>query len=202
MNQWGPQQGYGPPPAPKRGMSGAAIGLIVLGGLFVAGVGCVTCLAVVGAANQPKTATGGPAKTSGAGGDACYLLNDLGLRTRGWKNTSGTEWMCSSDYKELFGTPPATIAYYVKGTNGQAESAKLVLSVWDRSEEGSARGELAIDGDALIRGVTGEGMPVELSQPLALGKNATRGIGKRTVTVRRTDWPTGKGYEIELLIWL
>jgi hypothetical protein len=69
-----PPPGYGPPPQ-KKGMSGAAIVLWILGGMFVLGGGsCVLCLAVGASA-----AGNGKGKPSSFGGPAAATPNETAV---------------------------------------------------------------------------------------------------------------------------
>ena len=130
----------------------------------------------------------------------CSYLADFGLATKGWKNLYDNEYGCSSAYKEFgTGAPLANnLAYYVEGGPSTASIARLVININDRSSTASAHQELLKMSEALSLKVTGEKLPDKISSAIKSGKNAFAKVGLAKVEVKRTDWPTGKGYEIKV----
>ncbi|MGE0081903.1 MAG: DUF6030 family protein [Thiohalomonadaceae bacterium] len=134
--------------------------------------------------------------------EACRLMRDAGLVTRGWKNDYGSEYWCSSPYKQIgVGYPLANnLAYYVDGTKKKANQVKLVLNVNNRSAAEAGHNELLRASSSLVASQTGQEMPESLRTAIEQGLSVSEVVGKANVDVVREDWPTGKGYEMKVII--
>ncbi len=132
----------------------------------------------------------------------CSLLKDTGLATRGWKNHYDQEFGCSSPYKELgSGFPLANnLAFYAEGSSSAARQVMLVLNVNDHASASSAHQELLNVAGALSIKTTGEQLPETLKAAVKNGIEASQKVGSAMVEVAREDWPTGKGYEVKVII--
>ncbi|SOD16245.1 hypothetical protein [Nitrosomonas ureae] len=134
--------------------------------------------------------------------EVCAYLKDFGLATRGWKNHYENVYGCSSPYKELgSGFPLANnLAFYVEDDNTTARQTKLVLNVNNCESEKPAHEELLKAAEALSVKATGESLPKTLRDAIKTGKNTTAKVGSAFMEVIRENMPTGKGYEIKVLI--
>ena len=131
----------------------------------------------------------------------CETLKGSGLATRGWKNQYDDKFGCSSAYKDIgAGSPlPNNIAYYVEGTSGKVELAKIVLNVNDKKNAPTAHGELGKVAAILIERCTGQAAPPDLVKAIQDGKVTNRKIAKTEIRIEKDLWPTGKGYEIKVI---
>jgi hypothetical protein len=133
---------------------------------------------------------------------ACGLLADIGLVTRSWKNHLDEEFSCSTPYKDI-GTAfplPNNLAYYVEGGKNSVKLVELVLNINNPSNSSSANSELQKAAASLFFQVTGEKIPESVTNAIKHGKNFSLKAGQSNAQVIRVDWPTGKGYEIRLVI--
>ena len=134
--------------------------------------------------------------------EACKLLEKSNLATRGWKSYYGSEYGCSSPYKELGSDFPLAnnIAYYVGGTSNTVSEVKLVLNINNQSSSTAAHKELLKSANLLLQKVSGQKLTSSLSSAIKNGKPNSEKIGSTNVEIIRDDWPTGKGYEIKVII--
>ena len=132
----------------------------------------------------------------------CDLMSDSGLSTRGWKNQYSQIFGCSSPYKKL-GSDSAlanNLAFYAEGNSVNVSQVKLVLNVNDRSSSALAHMELVKAASTLIEKSTGEKLSQSLINAIKNGIKITERVGSSTVEVVQIDWPTGKGYEVKVII--
>ena len=132
----------------------------------------------------------------------CNLLNKEGLTTNGWEIIYKEKYGCNSSYKQLgSGWPLANnLAFYVDGTADLVTQVKLILNINDRESAYSAHQKLLKVAKALNIKVTGKQLTQPLKDAIKKGHNATQKIGVSIVEVLRKDWPTGMGYEIQVII--
>lgn len=158
-----------------------------------------SCLPVLALSMLPVSADAALVTT--APGETCALLKDVGLATRGWKNQYEDQFGCSSPYKEIGTAFPLAnnLAYYVEGGPTTASRAKLVLNVNDRESAVPAHDELLKAAQILSAKVIGIPLPSEIAAAIAGGTSLSKSAGRATVEVLRTDWPTGKGYEVKIV---
>lgn len=133
---------------------------------------------------------------------ACAYLSDVGLGTRGWKNDYDDEYHCSSPYKEIGpGSPLANnLAYYVEGSRGAVKRLKLVVNINNRVQQAAALSELQVAAKLLASKILGVALPSAAINALKSGTQGSWKVGQNTVSVKRDNWPTGKGYEIHFVI--
>jgi hypothetical protein len=129
-------------------------------------------------------------------------MGDSGLNTQGWKNQYDQVFDCSSPYKEIgSGFPLANnLAFYAEGSANNVSQVKLVLNVNNRSSSSSAHAALLKAATTLIEKTTGEKLTKPLIDSIKKGTNVTQRVGCSIAEVVRVDWPTGKGYEVKVII--
>ena len=132
----------------------------------------------------------------------CSYLNDIGLNTRGWKHQYAAEYGCSSPYKKFGHGFPLTnnLAYYVYGKANKSEKLEIVLNVNNKSEAKMAHMEMLKAATLLVKKAFGVELPQAIAQAIKNGTNATAKIGGTFIELIRIDWPTGKGYQLNLVI--
>jgi hypothetical protein len=137
----------------------------------------------------------------------CNLLIEAGLKTGSWKNHYDQEFGCSSPYKNIGSTSslPNSLAFYAEGNSTSATMVKLVLNINDPSTASIANKELQKITSILLPKVSGEKiipplMEEILMRAISQGENTSMRIGISTVKVVRDNWPTGKGYEIKVIV--
>lgn len=133
--------------------------------------------------------------------EACALLNDHGLATRGWKHQYDNEFGCSSPYKEIgAGSPLANnLAYYVDGGPATANRAKLVLNVNNKNSAVLAHRELLKAAEVLSTKAAGMPLPKEIAAAIVSGTKIAKPERPATIKVVRIDWPSGRGYELKVV---
>ncbi len=132
----------------------------------------------------------------------CSYLNEAGMRTRGWKNFYGSEYGCSSPYKEFGSGFPLknNLAYYVDGGSNKARILKLVLNVNNKAEAKSAHAEMLKAAITLSKKAVASDLPQSIKVAINRGTKAKAKVGNVSIELIRIDWPTGKGYELKLFI--
>jgi hypothetical protein len=134
--------------------------------------------------------------------EACALMKEQSLITRSWRELSGDEYGCTSPYKELgVGNPLANnLAYYVTGTRTKVTELRLVLNVNNRSAATSGHAALLKAAEVLCTKATGGKLPKAVENAITAGKPVSAKSGKVAIAVLRKDWPTGRGYEIHVVL--
>ncbi|WP_139231720.1 DUF6030 family protein [Azotobacter beijerinckii] len=132
----------------------------------------------------------------------CNLMIEAGLSTGGWKNHYDQEFGCSSPYKDIGSALPLpnNLAFYAEGNRDSVKSVKLVLNVNDRSTASSANKQLQKAAAILFQKITSEKIPQPIMNAIINGKGISQKAGISQVEVIRDNWPTGKGYEIKIVI--
>lgn len=133
---------------------------------------------------------------------ACNLMSEIGLKTGGWKNHYEQEYGCSSPYKDIGEAFPLpnNIAFYAEGDRDSVKLVKLVLNINDPSSETIANEVLQYTASILIPKISGEMLSTSIQSAISHGNNFSEKIGTSMVNVVRENWPTGKGYEIKVII--
>ena len=127
---------------------------------------------------------------------ACSLLNDIGIKTRGYKNDpewKPSEYFCSSPYTsiderfrlELF------IAYYVDGSRDTTRQLKLVMSIHDPRVVDLGLAALAVAADTLTRRVTGSGISDEIGKSVLSGTAGKWKLAGRDIEIQRENYRVG-----------
>jgi hypothetical protein len=133
---------------------------------------------------------------------ACNLVSEVGLKTRGWKNHYDQEFGCSSPYKDIGSASPLpnNLAFYAEGNSSSVNLVKLVLNINAPSAASTANKELQKAVTVLIPKITGEKASPSLLKAISQGKSTSMKMGSSTVKVIRYNWPTGKGHEIKVIV--
>lgn len=134
--------------------------------------------------------------------DACAALADSGLKGRKWTDYGDGSSGCASNYKDIGqGSPLANnLAFYVTGSGQSAEQVKLVLNFNQPKTPGPAIKALSAAAVSLSPKMLGVPLPTEVRKAIAQGKPASAIAGSGRVEVIRDDWPTGKGYELQVIM--
>lgn len=134
--------------------------------------------------------------------EACGLMNSMGMVTRGYKNPDGMGYFCSSPYKELGREFPLAnnIAFYAEGDAQNVKKLKLVLNVNSKPNSEKAHIEFANCVETLLKMALKAALPQETKIAILTGSNGKWKINNASISVVRTDWPTGKGYDIKFII--
>ena len=161
-------------------------------------IGSFTVIALLFLAVFPASA----ALRSSVPSQVCSFLADSGLATQGWKKQYDQEFGCASPYKELgSGFPLANnLAYYAEGSSSAVRLVTLVLNVNNRASASSGHQQLLEAASDLSVKATGEQLPQALKDAIKNGSKASQKLGLAVVEVVREDWPTGKGYEVKVII--
>lgn len=133
----------------------------------------------------------------------CSLLSDLGLKGRKWVDDYGDGSSgCSSDYKDIgAGDGLANnLAYYVTGVSQYVMEVKLVLNYNQPSQSNSATKALLAASKRLSQGALGASLPESVITLIKRGEHGSARVGKGVVEVVREEWPTGKGYEVQVMM--
>jgi len=122
--------------------------------------------------------------------------------TQGWIHYYSNEYGCSSSYKQ-FGTGSPlknNIAYYVEGDKKNVQKLKLVVNVNNKAEDKYAHNEMLQAATLLVQKSIGAKLPKSIQDAIKKGFNAEVNAGETKIKLLRIDWPTGKGYELQLYI--
>lgn len=136
---------------------------------------------------------------------ACSTMSEMRMPPLSpWKDYGyGMGFGCNSSYLEIGSARTGlanNIAYYVDGDASRVSQVKLVLNVNQPAQEREAKGELLKTGQRLSEKVVGEALPEDIALALSSGSAASSSTESWRHEVKRSDWPTGKGYEIHLII--
>lgn len=133
----------------------------------------------------------------------CQYLADSGLKGRKWvadygDGTSG----CASDYKDIgAGSPLANnLAYYVTGEGRDVQQVKLVVNYNQPKSGAAATSALVAASQKMALKALGAKLPESISSMIKAGKPGTQKLGSGEVEVARDEWPTGKGYEVHVMM--
>jgi hypothetical protein len=131
-------------------------------------------------------------------------LDGYGLNTGEWQKSWGSGYYSSSPFKAIRTGSPETdgtayLAYTIDGDLQNAEKLSLVLRVNNISAARTAHEEMLTAAVALGKKVLGGPLPEIISQAIIQGNNARARVGNTSITVIRTDWSTGTGYNLKLL---
>jgi len=130
------------------------------------------------------------------------FLDQNGIYTNQYKNRLGHEYVSFSSYQDIgSATPlPNNIAYYVKGDSDTVKTLKLVLNVNQPNDAQTAHSVMLNHSQTLYQEVFAKELPPNLKEAITKGKQDQLEIEGCVVTLNREDWPTGKGYSLELVI--
>ncbi len=131
----------------------------------------------------------------------CVAMNEIGLKTRGWKDRGSSDYGCSSPYKDIgSGYPlPNNLAFYAEGEKSSVKLVKLVLNV-NKTEHAKTGHEALLHAAGILsEKATGQPLSKTLKAALSSGKSVTEKLGNSKITVIRDNWPTGLGYEVKIV---
>lgn len=133
---------------------------------------------------------------------ACASLAEQGLPGRKWTDYEDGTSGCASNYKDIGqGSPLANnLAFYVTGAGHTIKQAKLVLNFNQPENPGMAISALGKAAELLIPKMLGAPLPNEIRKAIVLRKPASISVGSGIVELVRDDWPTGKGYEVQVIV--
>ena len=130
-----------------------------------------------------------------------YLAPE-GYATRPWAKIFDDFYGCSTEYKNI-GTGEIlanNIAYYVSGDKTTATELKLVLNVNVAAKAKDAHAEFLKIAQALNIKATGKKLDEQLVEAITKGTAAEVAAESYTTKISRSDWPTGRGYELKFII--
>lgn len=133
----------------------------------------------------------------------CALLSDSGLKGRKWVNDYGDGSSgCASDYRD-FGSSAGlanNLAYYVTGVDKYVMEVKLVLNYHQPAKSKAATAALLSASKKLSQRALGTNLPESIEELINRGEYGSAKVGKGVVEVVREDWPTGRGYEVQVMM--
>jgi len=136
----------------------------------------------------------------------CALLADQGLKGRKWTQYGDGTAGCASSYKEIGGGDPLAnnLAFYATGQGETVNDVKLVLN-YNQPDSATASAAatkvLMSASDKMAQKALGAKLPKSILNAIDWGRSATERVGSGAVEVVRDDWPTGKGYEIHVVMY-
>lgn len=138
-------------------------------------------------------------------GKVCSLLSDLGLKGRKWTQYDDGTSGCASDYKDIgSGAPlPNNLAFYASGVGGAANDVKLVLNYnqpGSVTASAAATKSLIAASEKMAQRALGGKLPKSVTSAIDWGRSTSELVGSGTIEVFRDDWPSGKGYEVHVIM--
>ena len=132
----------------------------------------------------------------------CVFLNDLDLKGRKWTDYGDGTAGCASDYKDIgSGSPMANnLAFYATGSDSTVDQVKLVLNFNQVKSVGMSISALGKASEKLSLEALGAPLPNSIKKAIVLGQPLTAAAGTGTIEVVRDNWPTGKGYEVQVIM--
>lgn len=132
----------------------------------------------------------------------CAWLDGSGLIGREWSNSEDGTSGCSSDYKEIGeGSPlPNNLAFYAEGVSETVNEVRLVVNYNQPRSSKSATRELVAASEILAKQALGLPLPKRVVEAISAGKPIIASVGSGSVEVSRMSWPTGRGYEVHVLM--
>ncbi|MFJ7311804.1 hypothetical protein ACIQVE_03370 [Pseudomonas sp. NPDC098747] len=135
--------------------------------------------------------------------NVCSLLSDSGLKGRKWVDDYGDGSSgCASDYKDIGSASGLAnnLSFYVTGVSQYVMEIKLVFNYNQPSQSSSATKALLAASDKLSQRALGASLPAPVIALIKRGEHGSAKVGKGVVEVVREDWPTGKGYEVHVMM--
>lgn len=134
--------------------------------------------------------------------EACAFLSDLGLKGRAWTEYGDGASGCASNYKDIgSGSPlPNNLAFYATGSGHIVDQVKLVVNFNQPNSKAAATNSLLAASARLSQKSLGASLPQSITKAIQAGTPAVADVGTGSVEVIRDEWPTGKGYEIHVVM--
>lgn len=132
----------------------------------------------------------------------CAFLSDFGLKGRKWTDYGDGTSGCASNYKDI-GSGSSLVnnlAYYATGSGSTVDQVKLVLNFNQPKSPGASIQALGKAAEKLAPKALGAPLPVSIKKAIVLGQPQTASVGTGTVEVLRDEWPSGKGYEVHVVM--
>ena len=132
----------------------------------------------------------------------CAFLSNLDLKGRKWTDYSDGTSGCASNYKDIgSGSPMANnLAFYATGSDSTVDQVKLVLNFNQVKSVGMSISALGKASEKLSLEALGAPLPNSIKKAIVLGQPLTAAAGTGTIEVVRDIWPTGKGYEVQVIM--
>ncbi|WP_137279545.1 hypothetical protein [Pseudomonas rhizoryzae] len=134
--------------------------------------------------------------------DVCNLLANSALKGRKWVDYGDGTSGCASNYKDIgSGRPLANnLAFYATGVGQAVKQVKLVMNVNNPASASSAIKQLSQASAILSTKLLGAPLPDDVRAAISKGATKTAVLGSGSVEVLKDVWPTGRGYEIQVII--
>ncbi|WP_330565861.1 DUF6030 family protein [Pseudomonas yamanorum] len=134
--------------------------------------------------------------------NVCAFLSDSGLKGRKWTDYGDGTSGCASNYKDIGGGASLAnnLAYYATGSGSTVDQVKLVLNFNQPKSPGASIQALGKAAEKLASKALGAPLPASIKKAIVLGQPETAEVGTGTVEVLRDEWPTGKGYEVHVVM--
>ncbi|WP_321833745.1 hypothetical protein [Pseudomonas kulmbachensis] len=132
----------------------------------------------------------------------CAFLSNLDLKGRKWTDYGDGTSGCASNYKDIgSGSPMANnLAFYATGSDSTVDQVKLVLNFNQVKSVGMSISALGKASEKLSLEALGAPLPNSIKKAIVLGQPLTAAAGTGTIEVVRDIWPTGKGYEVQVIM--
>lgn len=136
--------------------------------------------------------------------EVCKYMSSEGMPTAQWKEfENGLIAECFSTYLNLGSARVGmanNLAYYVDGEPGVVSEVKLVLNINQPSGSDHAKESLLRSGQKLSQSVTDAPLPDVIVDSIRQGKSVISESKGWKFELARYDWPSGRGYEMHLII--
>lgn len=136
--------------------------------------------------------------------NACGLLHQEGFPTKtDWKHYGGGVWGCNSD---MIRTDSNTIlsnniAYYAEGKKNKVEALKILVNINNREKAKDAINKLYESTFQLFnKSSGGQSPPTTFMNAVRIGGVGNATTGKTSIKLERSNWTTGKGYDLKITI--
>jgi hypothetical protein len=135
---------------------------------------------------------------------ACDYLRALGLAPGEYGHEDGfPPFVCGTPYQEM-GTsadphglgPKNALAYHVSGERVRVQDMKLVLNIHQRHEAKQAHATFLRAAQMLTEQALRTPLPKAGERAMLAGQSWKGQASGATLTLTRTNWPTGKGYDL------
>ena len=92
------------------------------------------------------------------------------------------------------------LAFYATGSDSTVDQVKLVLNFNQVKSVGMSISALGKASEKLSLEALGAPLPNSIKKAIVLGQPLTAAAGTGTIEVVRDIWPTGKGYEVQVIM--
>jgi hypothetical protein len=190
------------PPSTKKGLTAAVCVLLFLG-MIGGAQSRKGHSGAVETASSNSAVLPGPVARSRGPDELCRLMEPHGMRTsRGWIHQINDEWGFATSQVVVSGTKPFEngVVFVGNGTRNRVGDLVLKLYVNDPETANDAQRALATFAGTLISGALGSSVPGDLTSAILAGRPGAWSLAGHKVTLERNVWPTGKGYDLRLVV--